>query len=76
MTRIRLSFVMGRVHSTIYASQPQDEEPIYDLTVYQKAFEQINQAIFIRKGMDAPAATAAAPGAPVAPKPEMTSATK
>jgi len=69
MTRVRLSFVMGKMSSTMYGSSPQDEEPIYDQTVYQTAFEQINQTVFIRANMDAPAATAAAPGAPVAPKP-------
>lgn len=76
VTRVRLSFVMGKVKSTVYGSQPQDEEPIYDPAVYQKAFEQINQTVFIRHSMDAPAATAAAPGAPVAPKVEPVSASK
>lgn len=66
-THVRLSFVMGKLKSTIYGSGAQDEEPIYDVAVYQTAFEQINQTVFIRKNMKAPAATAAAPGAPVAP---------
>lgn len=69
MTRVRLSFVMGKVKSTIYGSGAQDEEPIYDPTVYQTAFEQINQTLFIRQGMSAPAATAATTAAPVAPVP-------
>lgn len=68
-THVRLSFVMGKMKSTIYGSGAQDEEPIYDVAVYQTAFEQINQTVFIRKNMKAPAATAAAPGAPVAPAP-------
>lgn len=66
LSRVRLSFVMGKVKSTIYGSGAQDEEPIFDPVVYQKAFEQIDQTLFIRRGMDAPAATAASPGAPVA----------
>lgn len=66
MTKVRLSFVMGKVNSTIYGSGPQDEEPIYDVAVYQNAFEQINQTVFIRANMDAPAATVASPVAPVA----------
>jgi hypothetical protein len=66
MTRVRLSFVMGKVRSTLYGSGAQDEEPIYDPVVYQKAFEQINQTVFIRQNMDSPAATAASPAAPVA----------
>jgi hypothetical protein len=67
MTHIRLSFVMGKVRSTLYGSGAQDEEPIYDPAVYQKAFEQINQTVFIRQNMDSPPATAASPTAPVAP---------
>lgn len=66
MTRVRLSFVMGKINSTIYGAGPQDEEPIYDVAVYQTAFEQINQTVFIRANMDAPAATVASPAAPVA----------
>lgn len=68
ITRVRLSFVMGKVKSTIYGSGAQDEEPIYDPQVYQTAFEKISQTMFIRAGMDAPAATAASPQAPVAGK--------
>lgn len=66
LTRVRLSFVMAKVNSTLYGSGPQDEEPIYDQSVYQTAFEQINQTVFIRSNMDAPAATAASIAAPVA----------
>lgn len=66
-THVRLSFVMGKVRSTVYGSGAQDEEPIYDPAVYQTAFEQINKTVFIRKGMSAPAATTASVAAPVAP---------
>ncbi len=65
ITRVRLSFVMGKVKSTLYGAGAQDEEPIYDPAVYQKAFEQINQTVFVRQSMDAPAATAASVKAPV-----------
>lgn len=59
---VRLSFVMAKVRSNLYGSAPQDEEPIYDASVYKDAFEKIDQALFIRKGMAAPApATASAP---------------
>jgi tRNA/tmRNA/rRNA uracil-C5-methylase (TrmA/RlmC/RlmD family) len=67
--RVRLSFVMAKVKSNVYGSGAQDEEPIYDATVYQQAFEQIGQTLFVRKGMNAPAATAASPQSPVAPAP-------
>lgn len=66
LTRVRLSFVMGKVNSNGYGAGVQDEEPIYDSVVYQNAFEQINQTLFIRSGMDAPAATAASAQAPIA----------
>ena len=33
-THVRLSFVMGKVKSTVYGSGAQDEEPIYDVSVY------------------------------------------
>jgi hypothetical protein len=65
LVRVRLSFVMGKVSSNGYGAGVQDEEPIYDPVVYQKAFEQINQTLFVRAGMDAPAATAASSQAPV-----------
>lgn len=53
MTRVRLSFLMAKVKSSIYGSQPQDEEPIYDAQTYQDAFERINQNVFLRQSMNA-----------------------
>ena len=61
-SRVRLNFVMAKIKSTLYGSQPQDEEPIYDPATYQDAFEKINQAIFIRLGVDGPAATPSTAG--------------
>lgn len=55
ITRVRLNFVMAKVKSSLYGSQPQDEEPIYDSGVYQDAFEKINQNVFLRLSMVAPA---------------------
>ena len=52
VTRVRLTFVMAKVKSSIYGAGAQDEEPIYDPVVYQDAFEKINQAVFIRNGMN------------------------
>jgi hypothetical protein len=54
-SRVRLNFVMAKIKSNGYGSQPQDEEPILDATVYQDAFEKINQAVFVRNSMAAPA---------------------
>lgn len=55
MTRARLNFVMGKMKSTIYSAQPQDEEPITDPEVYKDAFEKIEQAVFLRQSMAASA---------------------
>lgn len=72
-TRVRLNFVMAKLKSSLYGSQPQDEEPIVDAAVYQDAFEKINQALFIRQSMAASAPVPAAaspepaPAAPVVP---------
>jgi hypothetical protein len=62
ITRIRLNFVMAKMKSTIYSSQPQDEEPILDVAVYKDAFEKLDQAVFLRQSMNAaPAAPASVP---------------
>lgn len=50
-TRVRLNFVMAKIKSNGYGSQPQDEEPVLDAAVYQDAFEKLNQAVFIRNSM-------------------------
>lgn len=50
-TRVRLNFVMAKIKSNGYGSQPQDEEPVLDAAVYQDAFEKLNQAVFIRNNM-------------------------
>lgn len=54
-SRVRLSFVMAKLKNGILA----DEEPILDTQVYQDAFEKINQAVFLRVSLDAPAQTPA-----------------
>lgn len=59
--RVRLNFVMAKIKSNGYGSQPQDEEPVLDAAVYQDAFEKINQAVFIRNSM-----TEASPAKPTA----------
>lgn len=50
-TRVRLNFVMAKIKSNGYGSQPQDEEPVLEAAVYQDAFEKLNQAVFIRNNM-------------------------
>lgn len=56
ITRVRLNFVMAKVKSTLYGTQPSDEEPILDPAVYADAFEKIEQNLFVRRSMmDTPA---------------------
>jgi hypothetical protein len=67
VTRVRLNFVMAKVKSSLYGSQPQDEEPITEAEVYQDAFSKIDQALFIRQSMTQTAPPAAAVAAPALP---------
>lgn len=46
-TKVRLNFVMTKASSNGFGSN-QDEEPILDQSVYQQAFEKVDQAIFVR----------------------------
>jgi hypothetical protein len=73
MTRVRLNFVMAKVKSSLYGSQPQDEEPVLEAEVYQDAFSKIDQALFIRQSMvqTSPPAAATLP-APVEAAPVST----
>lgn len=68
MTRVRINFVMGKIKSSIYGAQPQDEEPMVEPGPYQDAFEKIGQAVFLRQSMATvtPAGATAAPVAPTA----------
>ncbi|CAM3132900.1 DUF4136 domain-containing protein [Sphingomonas antarctica] len=67
LTKVRLTFVMGKFKNQAAGwGAMQDEEPINDPKVYQDAFEKINQAIFIRVGVDGPAQ---APAPAIAPSP-------
>jgi len=61
VSHIRLNFVMTAFTSNQYGSDA-GEEPVTDASVYQAAFEKIDQVIFIRKAM----ASAPASSAPVA----------
>jgi hypothetical protein len=74
-TRVRLNFVMAKVKSTIYGSQPQDEEPVLDQSVYSDAFEKIEQALFVRRSMleSAPPKQTVSPAAPPSDTPAASS---
>jgi len=72
-TRVRLNFVMAKIKSSLYGSQPQDEEPIVEAEVYQDAFSKVDQALFIRTSMmQAPAQPAATVTAAVSTAPSET----
>lgn len=65
MSRVRLNFVMGKIKNGLIA----DETPIYDAATYNQAFEQLNQAVFIRQSMINKASPPPVAPAPVAPTP-------
>ena len=58
MTRIRLNFVLAKVTTNQFGGGG-DETPITEASIYQDAFEKINQAIFVRQALDTMPATSA-----------------
>ena len=48
MTKIRLTFVLTDKASSVYGQEDQHDIIIYDAVVYRNAFEQIENAIFVR----------------------------
>lgn len=68
-SRVRLNFVMGKISNNNSFGGVTDEEPILDPAVYQDAFEKINQAVFVRQSLDAPAPAAVPPVSPPAATP-------
>ena len=50
ITRVRLNFVMTKYTANQYGNDS-GEDPILDPSVYQAAFEKIDQAIFVRRAM-------------------------
>ena len=47
-TRVRLNFVIRSQSSGVYGQTGRDDEAVLDAEVYRNAFEQIEQAIFVR----------------------------
>lgn len=67
-SRVRLSFVMAKTKNGMYGMSSADEEPIYDVVVYQNAFEKIEKEVFVRQSLNLPVPVAApAAQAQVAP---------
>ena len=48
-SRVRLNLVDKRFRSGAYGQQATDETPIEDPKIYERAFDKIGEAIFIRK---------------------------
>ena len=49
-SRVRLNFVITRQDSSVHGQTSRQDTPILDATVYQNAFERIENAIFVRAG--------------------------
>ena len=47
-SRVRLNFVITRQDSSVHGQTSRRDTPILDATVYQNAFERIENAIFVR----------------------------
>lgn len=47
-TRVRLNFVDKKLRSGAYGQRAADETPVEDPAVYERAFDKIGEAIFIR----------------------------
>jgi hypothetical protein len=52
MTKVRLSFVLSDKSSSVYGQEDQNDVPIYEATIYRNAFEQIENAIFVRSSAE------------------------
>ncbi|HEX6858729.1 MAG TPA: hypothetical protein VF138_00815 [Caulobacteraceae bacterium] len=55
MTKVRLNFVSTKTISMQYGQGSRQDKPIIDAAVYQRAFEKVDEALFVRKATNAPA---------------------
>jgi hypothetical protein len=67
MTRVRLNFVSTKTSSMQYGQNRRQDTPIQEPAVYQRAFEKVDEALFVRKATNAPAPAAAVPETPQPP---------
>lgn len=51
-TRIRINFVEGKATSGQYGQSNQEDRPILIPEVYRNFFDQLDKAIFVRRGMN------------------------
>lgn len=69
MTRVRLNFVNSKSLSSRWGQNSKQDTPILDPAVYQRAYEKVDEALFVRTATNAPKpaatpATAETAGAP------------
>jgi len=67
MIRVRLNFVSTKNLSGMYGQSFRKDKPIQDPAVYQRAFEKVDEALFVRNAVAAPVQTRAEPSAAPAP---------
>jgi hypothetical protein len=67
MTRVRLNFVASKTLSSQWGQNSRQDTPIVDPEVYQRAFEKVDEAMFVRTASNAPAKPTEAATAPAAP---------
>ena len=60
LVRVRLNFVSTKTISSLYGQAARKDKPIQDPAVYQRAFEKIDEALFVRNAVAAPTAPPAA----------------
>jgi hypothetical protein len=63
-SRIRLNFVNSVQSSSAYGRNSQADKPILDAAPYRAAWEKIDEALFVRNALAAPAPVQTAPAAP------------
>ena len=71
MTRVRLNFVSTKVLSSQWGQNSRQDTPILDAEVYRRAFEKVDEALFVRTASNTPAKPADAVAAPTAPAPAL-----
>jgi hypothetical protein len=70
LTRVRLNFVSTKEMSGTWGRNSRQDEPIQDPVVYQRAFEKVDEALFVRRAVNSPApALVSAPASPIAANP-------
>ena len=70
-SRVRLNFVSTKSRSGRYGQSTRQDQPILDPTVYQRAFERIDEAVFVNTATDSAATQKDQPAQPTVAKPDV-----